>query len=128
MTTINLGEKPESNSSDAAAVPVDPKTYYPTIYLRGGEELKGLPDSGEFVIKGKVVSRGENERDGKYSCNAEIEVQSISFDGKKAPKSPEKSASDSFDEAMGEVEKKTPPKKKKAAVVVEEEEAYEEED
>jgi hypothetical protein len=49
------------------------KPYYPSVHLTKDKEYP-FPDEGTMVVKFKVTSRSENERDGKktYSCTLEL--------------------------------------------------------
>ena len=76
---IDLGQK-----SDYPGAPVivaspaqEPTVHYPSIYIRGGSELKAIPESGSITFRFKRVSKSERERDDKKTCELELECQAI---------------------------------------------------
>jgi hypothetical protein len=75
---IDLGQKsPSCGCAPSPCCDSGEKTYYPSLYLSGGQKID-LPDEGTAVITFKKVSSGMDERDGQephYRC--ELEVRSI---------------------------------------------------
>lgn len=84
MAKIDLGSKVEPMGPMAFEKSVagkeTPKVSYPSMYVHktGDEGFDSVPD-GDFHFhgKGKVVSRGVEERDGKKHHNMEMEVHHI---------------------------------------------------
>ena len=102
---IDLGEK--FDSPEAVAVVTSPpreqKVHYPSIYLRGGSELKDIPESGTITFSFDRVSQSVRERDGKKHCEVELEchaVLNVKSDGEK----PSKSRESILDDLKEEVE------------------------
>lgn len=79
---IDLGQKsPSCGCAPTPCCDSGEKTYYPSLYLSGGQKLD-LPDEGTAVITFKKVSSGMDEREGQephYRC--ELEVRSIEVRG-----------------------------------------------
>ncbi len=92
--TIDLGKK--YGEEMAASKPMDSKKVsYPTLYISGVDDLSGIEGEFTFTAKGKVVSCTESTRDGKTNYSCELEVHSITPQGKA-----KKDSGESLDEAM----------------------------
>jgi hypothetical protein len=101
---IDLGRKGYGAIPAPATLDSD-ETHYPTLYIDyEGGELKNLPDSGEMVVKFRVNSRTESERDGKKSCSLSLDIKRIL--SVKASEAPRKSREAELDEiAEGEMKR-----------------------
>ena len=82
MKTIDLGKKSEllgATPEPAQENSKEPKVYYPSLYLNfdGVEKLDGLGETGEAIIKYKVVSKTISEREGEKYCSIDLEIHSI---------------------------------------------------
>lgn len=87
MKRFNLGYKgPDYGTASPVSAPEVPeqKTYYPSIYISDApHELLKMADQGEATITFKVVNKqmNENLREGKKTCQIELEIQSITPKG-----------------------------------------------
>jgi hypothetical protein len=76
---IDLGQKMDFPEGPimVAAPKEESKVHYPSIYIRGGSELKAIPESGTITFRFKRVSKSERERDGQKNCELELECREI---------------------------------------------------
>jgi hypothetical protein len=77
---IDLGQKldyPEVCCPSPVNVSKESKVHYPSIYIRGGSELKAIPESGTITFRFQRVSQSVRERDDKKTCELELECHEI---------------------------------------------------
>jgi hypothetical protein len=110
MKTIDLGTmRPDYSIMTDAPAPegasaeseTPKKKVYPSLYISDLDTKLDLPDSGEAIVKFKVVERRETERDGKKTCSYDIEIHELTPTAKK---SSQKSSDDDIEEGLSEAE------------------------
>lgn len=78
---FNLAQQvPDGPALDPATPSSKPDPSYPTLHIDDHPDsaIMGIPDSGESVIKHKVIHRGENiGKDGKKKHSITLEIHSI---------------------------------------------------
>ena len=79
IMNIDLGHKMDFPEGPVmvAAPKEEARVHYPSIYIRGGSELKAIPESGTITFRFKRVSKSERESEGKKTCELELECREI---------------------------------------------------
>lgn len=106
---IDLGVmRPDYGSVEPVAASSDKdlpkKKVYPSIYISDLEDEPDIPDSGEAVIRYKVIEKCETERDGKKTCSYDIEIHEMSPTSKSSSSSKDSDSDDEIERGLSRAE------------------------